>query len=63
PGATDPGPSPTSPRPSPTSPRPRLLGPVPATPWDPTLREAMAEAGVAVYEEQLRAELLAEMDE
>lgn len=63
PGATDPGPSPTSPRPSPTSPRPRLVGPVPATPWDPTLREAMAEAGVAVYEEQLRAELLAEMDE
>lgn len=35
-----------------------LTGPVPATPWDPALSAAMDDAGAAVYEEQLRSELL-----
>lgn len=43
-----------------TSERPRL-GPVPDTPWDLGLQHAMAEIGTAVFEEELRAELLASM--
>lgn len=38
-----------------------LAGRLPATPWDPDLGPAMAEAGVAVYEEELRILLLAAM--
>lgn len=34
------------------------VGPVPPTPWDPSLSEAMEQAGVVVYEESLRAGLL-----
>lgn len=34
------------------------LGPLPATPWDPGLAERMTAAGVALYEERLRADLL-----
>lgn len=34
---------------------------VPETPWDPSLREAMMGVGRVVYEEQLRADLLAAM--
>ena len=39
-------------------PRPPIAGPVPATPWDPTLSAAMTSAGGAVYEEEVRACLL-----
>jgi uncharacterized protein (TIGR02679 family) len=40
--------------------RPRLpiAGTVPPTPWDPTLEPAMAGTGLAVFEEELRHELL-----
>jgi uncharacterized protein (TIGR02679 family) len=38
--------------------RPPIAGPVPATPWDPTLSTAMASAGSAVYEEEVRVSLL-----
>ena len=34
------------------------LGNLPETPWDPELQQAMGDAGVVVYEEELRAELL-----
>lgn len=37
---------------------PRPSGALPPTPWDPALHGAMSGAGVPVYEEQLRAELL-----
>ena len=37
------------------------FGALPPTPWDPPLREAMADAGAPVYEEQLRAQLLEAM--
>ena len=37
------------------------LGPVPPTPWDPGLQEAMQQTGVVVYEESLRADLLEAM--
>lgn len=40
-----------------------VTGPIPETPWDPTLRAAMAQIRVSVYEEQVRAELLAAMRE
>jgi len=42
------------------APRPRrpIAGMVPPTPWDPTLQAAMAGTGVAVFEEELRHELL-----
>jgi uncharacterized protein (TIGR02679 family) len=33
--------------------RPRLRSAVPATPWDPCLAQAMADQGVAVFEEEL----------
>jgi hypothetical protein len=36
----------------------RLSGRVPPTPWHPALSGAMVDAGVAVYEEQLRDGLL-----
>lgn len=35
-----------------------LTASVPPTPWDPALSAAMTDGGVAVYEEQLRTELL-----
>ncbi len=38
-----------------------LVLPLPATPWDPELGPTMASFGVAVYEEELRAGLLATM--
>lgn len=38
-----------------------LVGRVPTAPWDPALVEAMAEHGVAVHEEEIRAELLMAM--
>ncbi len=38
-----------------------LAGPLPETPWDPDLSPTMAGAGVAVYEEELRAQLLEAM--
>lgn len=38
-----------------------LTGRLPASPWDPSLREAMVEGGVAVHEEELRADLLSAM--
>ena len=34
---------------------------LPATEWDPSLCEAMTEAGVAVFEEELRLELFGAM--
>ena len=34
---------------------------VPTTPWDPTLQQALEERGVAVYEEDVRADLLRSM--
>lgn len=34
---------------------------LPATPWDPRLQHVMASAGVVVYEEELRSDLLAAM--
>ncbi len=34
---------------------------LPPAPWDPTLTDVMADAGVAVYEEELREQLLDEM--
>ncbi len=36
-------------------------GRVPATPWDPGLQEVLEEEGVAVYEEDIRVDLLASM--
>jgi uncharacterized protein (TIGR02679 family) len=36
-------------------------GPVPATPWDPPLEEAVRSKRVAVYEEEIRARLLGAM--
>ena len=41
--------------------RPTLSGRVPETPWDPPLELAVKDAGVAVYEEELRGELLHSM--
>lgn len=41
--------------------RPAITGRAPTTPWDPALQQALAETGVAVYEEDLRAELLRSM--
>ncbi|MGI8984895.1 MAG: TIGR02679 family protein, partial [Acidimicrobiales bacterium] len=38
-----------------------LVGRLPPAPWDPALVEAMAAAGVAVYEEEVRAGLLSAM--
>lgn len=38
-----------------------LAGPVPDTPWDPALREAMESHRRVVYEEQLRSQLVAAM--
>ena len=38
-----------------------LTGRLPASPWDLSLREAMVEGGVAVHEEELRADLLSAM--
>lgn len=40
-----------------------LVPPLPPTPWDPDLEPAMASTGVAVYEEELRGELLDAMAE
>lgn len=37
---------------------PKRSGALPPTPWDPALHRAMSDAGVPVYEEQLRAQLL-----
>lgn len=42
-------------------PRPIIGGPVPATPWDPPLEEAVRSRRVAVYEEEIRAHLLGAM--
>ncbi|MGH9000121.1 MAG: TIGR02679 family protein [Acidimicrobiia bacterium] len=39
-------------------PRRPIVGVVPPTPWDPALQGTMAGAGVAVFEEELRRELL-----
>jgi uncharacterized protein (TIGR02679 family) len=39
--------------------RPPIEGAVPATPWDPTLSTAIVSARRAVYEEEVRASLLA----
>ena len=44
--------------------RPRsslVTAPVPPTPWNPTLREAMERHRAAVYEEEVRSELLGEL--
>jgi uncharacterized protein (TIGR02679 family) len=41
--------------------RPPITGRLPATPWDPALHVAMASHGLAVHEEELRAELLSAM--
>lgn len=41
--------------------RPAITGPVPQTPWDRRLHEALTEVGVVVYEEDVRAELLESM--
>jgi uncharacterized protein (TIGR02679 family) len=38
--------------------RPPITGPVPATPWDPTLSAVMASVRCAVYEEEVRVSLL-----
>jgi hypothetical protein len=38
-----------------------LNGAVPATTWDPSLGRAMTDAGVAVFEEELRSSLLDSM--
>lgn len=40
---------------------PTVLRAVPGTPWDPKLRPAMQEAACPVYEEELRASVLAAM--
>ncbi|MGH8959659.1 MAG: TIGR02679 family protein [Jatrophihabitantaceae bacterium] len=40
-----------------------ISGPVPDTPWDPALRELLERERRPVYEEQVRAELLARMRE
>ena len=39
----------------------RLRGTVPPTPWDPALQAAMAQHGLAVHEEAVRADLLRQM--
>lgn len=39
-------------------PRRPIAGTVPPTPWDPPLQAAMAGTGLAVFEEELRQELL-----
>jgi hypothetical protein len=36
-----------------------LRGRVPETPWDPQLHDAMEVSGIAIHEEEIRAELLA----
>ncbi|HEX6311313.1 MAG TPA: TIGR02679 family protein [Acidimicrobiia bacterium] len=41
--------------------RPRLRGAVPATPWDPSLGQAMADQGAVVFEEELADSLLGAM--
>lgn len=41
--------------------RPRLRGAVPATPWDPSLAQAMADHGTVVFEEELADSLLRAM--
>jgi hypothetical protein len=38
--------------------RDQVKAPVPETPWDPDLRRALEKHAVAVYEEDLRAEML-----
>ena len=38
-----------------------IRGPIPATPWDPSLQRAMEQEAVPVYEEDVRAALLAEI--
>ena len=38
-------------------------GPVPATPWDPRLQPEMATRAAAIYEEALREDLLAAMND
>ena len=43
--------------------RPPLKGAVPPTPWDPGLQHAMERHGAAVYEEDVRAQLLVSMRE
>lgn len=40
---------------------PGFAGTPPETPWDPGLREAMSQRGKALYEEEIRAELLRSM--
>ncbi|HEX5267428.1 MAG TPA: TIGR02679 family protein [Acidimicrobiales bacterium] len=39
--------------------RPPLKAAVPPTPWDPALQQVMTQHGVAVYEEDVRSQLLA----
>ena len=41
--------------------RQRLSGPAAASPWDPTLADAMARTGVVVYEEDVLDNLLADL--
>jgi len=41
--------------------RPMFVGPLPPTPWDPTLQGAVEQHRVAVYEEDVRTEVLATM--
>jgi uncharacterized protein (TIGR02679 family) len=43
--------------------RPPFKAAVPPTPWDPSLQRVMARHGVAVYEEDLRRQLLAALRE
>ena len=38
-----------------------LVGRVPDTPWDPSLRDVMAETAVSVHEEEIRTRLLDEL--
>jgi len=42
-------------------PRVPLAGPIPPTPWDPALVDTMGAEGVAVYEEEVRGDLLSAM--
>lgn len=43
--------------------RPPFRAAVPRTPWDPRLQEILSAEGVAVYEEDVRAELLRSMEQ
>lgn len=38
-----------------------LRSPVPSTPWDPLLQEAMQVSGIVIHEEELRSDLLSAM--